>query len=115
MAALTLVVGAAALIPAMLLIEGVPGWTDTRTGVAILFLGFVPTALAALLRVHTIRTAGAVFLTLVNYQVPIWSVVFGAWILSEDLPATLFTSLALILAGVALSQYGALKRLFQRG
>ena len=111
MAALTLLVGAATLIPAMLLIEGVPGWTDTRAGIAILFLGFVPTAFAALLRVQTIRTAGAVFMTLVNYQVPLWSVLFGVLILNEVLPLRFFAALALILLGLAISQWASLRRL----
>ncbi len=101
----TLVVGAAVLIPAMLLVEGVPGWTDTRTGVAILFLGFVPTALAALLRVVVIRSAGPVFMTLVNYQVPLWSVLFGALVLNEALPLRFFAALGLILLGLAISQW----------
>ncbi|MDO8883763.1 DMT family transporter, partial [Pseudotabrizicola sp.] len=47
LAAATLIVGAAVLIPAMLLVEGVPGWAGTKPGLAFLFLGLVPTALAA--------------------------------------------------------------------
>lgn len=112
MAALLLVVGALPLIPAMLLIEGVPGRADNLTVAAIIFLGFVPTAIASLLRVQTIRTAGSVFMTLVNYQVPLWAMVFGALILSELLPLRFFTALALILTGLCISQWGSLKRLF---
>jgi drug/metabolite transporter (DMT)-like permease len=112
---LTLVVGSAALLPAMLLIEGVPGWESQTGGVAILFLGLVPTAMAALLRVQVIRSAGPVFMTLVNYQVPLWSMAFGALILSEALPWRFFVALALILTGLALSQWGSLMRLFGRG
>jgi drug/metabolite transporter (DMT)-like permease len=51
-------------------------------------------------------------MSLVNYQVPVWSVVLGALILSEPLPPSLIYAMALILAGLGLSQYGALKRLF---
>ncbi len=115
LAAFALVVGAGLLIPAMLMIEGVPTWAGNRSGVAILFLGFVPTAFAALLRVTVIRSAGAVFMTLVNYQVPLWSVLFGVWILAENLPGRFFAALALILCGLAVSQWGALRRLFGRG
>ncbi len=114
MAALLLVIGAAPLIPAMLLIEGIP---DVATGPAtwaILFLGFIPTALAAAIRVVTIRSAGAVFMTLVNYQVPLWSVLFGVLILNEVLPLRFFAALALILLGLAISQSGSLRRLFWR-
>ncbi len=113
MATILMIIGATTLIPAMLIVEGVPQIADTRSTLAIIFLGFVPTALAALLRVFTIRTAGAVFMTLVNYQVPVWSMVFGAVILSETLPLRFFAALALILTGLAISQYASLKRLWR--
>ena len=111
LAALTLALGAVILVPAMLLVEGVPGWAGAQAGSAILFLGLVPTALAALLRVQVIRTAGSVFMTLVNYQVPIWSVIFGVWLLNEELPWRFFAALALILTGLAVSQWQSLRRL----
>lgn len=111
MATILMVIGATALIPAMLLVEGVPQMADTRSTLAIIFLGVVPTALAALLRVFTIRSAGAVFMTLVNYQVPVWSMVFGALVLSETLPLRFFAALALILIGVAISQWKSLRKL----
>ena len=114
MATWTLVVGSVTLIPLMLLIEGVPGWADTQTGLAILFLGFFPTALAALLRVYVIRTAGSVFMTLVNYQVPLWSMIFGALVLSEVLPLRFFAALALIMTGLAISQWTSLRKLARR-
>ena len=114
LAALTLVVGSAALIPAMLLVEGVPGAAAPLPMAAIVFLGLFPTALAALLRVTVIRSAGSVFMTLVNYQVPLWSVLFGAVILSETLPLRFFAALALILCGLAISQWASLKKLAGR-
>ncbi|WP_106744542.1 DMT family transporter [Yoonia maritima] len=113
MAALLLVVGACALIPAMLIVEGMPAATDHRTVVAIVLLGIVPTALAALIRVLIIRSAGAIFMTLVNYQVPIWSMIFGAIILNEDLPIRFFAALALILSGLLISQWNAFRKLLR--
>ena len=111
LAALTLVVGAVILVPIMLVTEGTPGWEGTRSGLAILVLGLVPTAFATLLRVSIIRSAGSVFLTLVNYQVPIWSMVFGAWILSEALPVRFYVALAMILTGLAISQWFSLRKM----
>ncbi|MGB3406231.1 MAG: DMT family transporter [Jannaschia sp.] len=102
--ALSLSVGAVILVPAMLLTEGMPGVANPRIMAAIVFLGLVPTALAALLRVSVIRSAGPSFMTLVNYQVPVWSMVFGALVLSEVLPGRFFLALALIAAGLAISQ-----------
>lgn len=114
MAAFLLVVGSVTLIPAMLIVEGIPQLADRTSTVAIIFLGLVPTALAALLRVTTIRSAGAVFMTLVNYQVPVWSMVFGAFILSEVLPLRFFAALALIMIGLMISQWSSLRRIFKR-
>jgi drug/metabolite transporter (DMT)-like permease len=112
MAALLLTVGSIALIPAMLVFEGVPTISDARATVAILVLGFIPTALAALIRVVTIRSAGAIFMTLVNYQVPLWSMVFGVLVLSEVLPLRFFAALGLIMCGLIISQWASLRRLF---
>ncbi|PJI91378.1 EamA-like transporter family protein [Yoonia maricola] len=114
MAALLLAIGTAALIPAMLIFEGIPSMGAARPTIAIIVLGVIPTALAALIRVATIRSAGAIFMTLVNYQVPLWSMIFGAWILSEVLPLRFFIAIALILSGLAFSQWGNLKRLLLR-
>lgn len=110
-AAATLLVGAIPLLPAMLILEGVPRIEGLRPGLAILFLGLFPTALAALLRVSVIRSAGPVFLTFVNYQVPLWSAFFGWLVLSEDLPMRFFAALALILTGVVVSQWSSLRRI----
>ncbi|MBV0912489.1 DMT family transporter [Anianabacter salinae] len=111
---LGLAIGAVVLVPAMLLIEGPPVWQGPALGGAILFLGLVPTALASLLRTVVIRSAGSAFMTLTNYQVPCWSMAFGALILGEDLPGHFFVALALILAGLLLGQWRALAALFQR-
>lgn len=112
LSAILLVIGAAVVIPMAWVVEGPPPLPDTRTLLLVAFLGMVPTAAANLLRVAVIRTAGPVFMSLTNYQVPVWSVVLGAAMLGEPLPPVLFWSMALILCGVALSQYGALRRLF---
>lgn len=104
LAAATLVVGALILIPAMLAVEGMPQTTPVASMLAIVALGLIPTALAALLRVTVIRSAGPSFMTLTNYQVPLWSVLFGVVFLQESLPLPFFAALALILAGLAVSQ-----------
>ncbi len=111
LSALTLVVGAVILLPIMLMTEGTPTWKGTRSGLAIIILGLIPTAFATLLRVSIIRSAGSVFMTLVNYQVPIWSMVFGAWILSEALPLRFYIALLMILSGLAISQWFSLRKM----
>lgn len=114
LSAIPLIIGAGFVIGTAVVIEGAPPSVSSQTIWIIIFLGLFPTAGANLLRVLVIRTAGPVFMSLTNYQVPLWSVVFGITFLNEDFQATFFIALVLILAGVALSQYGALKRLFGR-
>ncbi|PIE09606.1 MAG: EamA family transporter [Rhodobacterales bacterium] len=112
--AMTLVAGSVVLVPITLAVEGVPHWAGREAGLAILFLGLVPTGLAALLRTLVIRSAGSVFMTLVNYQVPLWSVVFGALFLNEALPLRFFVALGLILTGIAVSQWRSLMGVLRR-
>ncbi len=112
LATILLLIASAITIPMAIFVEGPPAIPSAKILGLLAFLGLVPTAAANFLRVLVVRSAGPVFMSLVNYQVPIWSVVLGALILHEPLPPSLLWSLALILSGVALSQYGALRRLF---
>ena len=104
MAAFTLMFGSIIMIPLMIMIEGIPTPTTRDSTLAIIVLGLVPTAFAAYLRILVVRTAGSVFMTNVNYQVPLWSVVFGAVVLDENLPIEFFIALGIILVGLAISQ-----------
>lgn len=112
LAAVPLMFGTALVVPLAWSIEGPPPLPDLRTLGILAVLGLLPTAGANLLRVLVIRTAGPVFMSLTNYQVPLWSVTLGVVFLGEPLRHSLLLALVLILAGVALSQWGALKRLF---
>jgi len=112
LAAAVLTVGAVVFTPYALVVEGLPDMPEGRAFWALVYLGLLPTGVAQILLVQVIRDAGPVFLSLVNYQVPVWSIIFGAVVLFEALPPSLYLGLALILGGVALSQLGALKRLF---
>ncbi|WP_147103927.1 DMT family transporter [Tateyamaria sp. syn59] len=114
LSAVLLLIAACITLPAAWIVEGPPPLPDTQTLIVIACLGLIPTAAANMLRVLVIRSAGPVFMSITNYQVPVWSVVMGALILNEPLPPSLLSAMALILAGVGLSQYGALRRLFQR-
>ncbi|MCM2562343.1 DMT family transporter [Lutimaribacter sp. EGI FJ00015] len=110
----TLLIGAVFVLPVAVTVEGTPA-NPGFYGLGVLaFLGLVPTAAANMLRVSVIRTAGPVFMNLTNYQVPLWSMILGVLLLGEPLYPSLLVAMVLILCGVALSQYGALMRLFGR-
>lgn len=112
LAAILLLIGTGLVVPIALVVEGPVEMPSRETLLAIALLGLVPTAGANLLRVLVIRSAGPTFMSLTNYQVPVWSVIFGAAVLGEPLPPSLLLAMGLILAGVALSQSGALRALF---
>jgi drug/metabolite transporter (DMT)-like permease len=112
LAAAVLMVAALVFTPYALLTEGWPAWPEGRSLWALIYLGVLPTGIAQIILIQVIKDAGPVFMGLVNYQVPIWSVVFGVLVLSEPVPPSLLLAMGLILSGVAISQYGALRRLF---
>lgn len=112
LSAAALVIAALTFTPYAFWVEDIPRDIPLRSLLALLYLGILPTGIAQLLLVQVIRSAGPVFMSLVNYQVPVWSVILGIAILGEALPPGLIWALALILSGLALAQLGALMRLF---
>ena len=113
LASVLLLIGAVVVIPLAFVMEGPPPMPEPFILAVVVFLGLVPTAAANVLRVLVVRTAGPVFMSIVNYMVPLWSVILGALILSEPVPSSLLWAMLLILAGVGLSQFGAFSRLFR--
>lgn len=107
-AAATMLLAALMSAPAALLFEAPLAFEtwSAKGALAVLFLGAVPTALAMVLLYAVVQRAGPSFLSLVNYQVPVWALVFGVIFLGETAPPRAPVALALILAGVAISQFG---------
>lgn len=99
-----LLIASVLIVPTALFFEGVPQWPAAPAIWAVLYLGLFPTALATLVLVWIINTAGPSFLSLVNYQVPVFAVIFGVVLLGEDLPAQFLGALGLVLIGLLLSQ-----------
>lgn len=106
-------IGTTVILPIAFTVDGAPPSVSQSTLQIVLLLGLVPTALAHLLRVIVVRGAGSTFMTLTNYQVPIWSVCLGAWVLNEPLPPSMIWAMLLILGGMGISQFGALQRVFK--
>ena len=101
-----LLVAAALIVPPALLLEGWPPLPPLPALLGVLYLGVFPTALATVMLVFVVQSAGPSFMSLVNYQVPVWAVVLGLIVLGEELPSQFLGALVLILAGLALSQFG---------
>lgn len=105
-----LIMGSLIALPLALAVEGLPAWPSTPSLLGQLYLGVFPTALATIMLVYVVKTAGPPFLSLVNYQVPIWAVVIGMVVLGETLPSSFIWALGLILLGLAVAQVKMRKR-----
>ena len=103
-AAAGLVCASLAVLPLAFITHGVPTSASTVSLTGVMFLALLPTGLATILLTIMIRRAGPPFLSLVNYQVPLWAVLIGVSILGEALPGHFVMALATILIGLAISQ-----------
>lgn len=70
-------------------------------------LGMLATGFATILYFRLIQGPGPAFLSLVNYLVPAWAVVAGTVLLGESISQGVIAGLALILVGIAVSEFGA--------
>ncbi|MEC7210700.1 MAG: DMT family transporter [Pseudomonadota bacterium] len=92
------------ILPAAAITSGVPSAISTTSLAGVIFLALFPTGVATILLTMIIQRAGPPFLSLVNYQVPVWAVLIGAVILSETIPGHFITALMIILGGLAVAQ-----------
>ena len=92
-------------------IEGPPPSISTETLLILIMLGFLPTAMANLIRVVLIREAGPVFLGIANYIIPLWAAMVGALVLNEALPIEFYLAATITISGIYISQMKALASL----
>ena len=106
-AAGTLVISSMLMLPLALGVDR--PWTahaSFASTAAIVWLGIGPTAIATVLYFRLISSAGPTFMSLVNYLSPAVAVFLGVTLLGEKPGVTAYAGLALILVGIALSQWG---------
>jgi len=72
--------------------------------VAIIYLGLIPTGIAFLIRFHLLKQVGYTFVSQVGYLVPMFGVLFGAFILGEVITLSIIAGLVLILSGIVVSR-----------
>jgi drug/metabolite transporter (DMT)-like permease len=114
MVASAAIIAVAALVsvPIALVVDQPWRLAPSATAVGILtWIGIGPTAIATLVHLKLIASAGPTFMSLINYCIPVVAVFIGVTALGEEPGANAYSGLALILAGIALSQWrrGALK------
>jgi drug/metabolite transporter (DMT)-like permease len=70
----------------------------------LIWIGIGPTAIATLVHLKLIASAGPTFMSLINYCIPVVALFIGVLLLREEPGANAYAGLVLILAGIALSQ-----------
>ena len=93
--------GALVSVPFLLYSETIqPSYINFSALLPILYLGIFPTALAFQLRYHITKTSGPVFLSYVAYLIPIFALIWGFILLSEEIYLNSIIGITLILFGV---------------
>ena len=89
------------LLPFSLILE--TPWNSSPTlasTLSLLYLGFIATGLAWLIRFRILTVNGLVFQTQVAYLIPIFGVIFGYFIMDEIITWRVLFSLVIILLGI---------------
>jgi drug/metabolite transporter (DMT)-like permease len=104
-AAGTMIVGAVIMVP--IGFWGLPEQIQNASAkglLAGLALAVLASAVAPVVFLRLITLAGPSFVAFINYLIPLWAVFVGILLLGEDPRWTALAALALILAGLALSE-----------
>ena len=91
-------------LPFLFIYGILPDKLDYKSVIAIIYLGLFPTGIATIILIYLIKKEGTIFLSLVNFKVPVWSTIFGFLILKEILPKHFYLASSFILIGILLAQ-----------
>ena len=69
----------------------------------ILLLGILCTAIATIIYFQILQTSGASFLSIMNFLIPLWAILFGILILDDAFSWNYILGLAVILSGIKLA------------
>ena len=69
----------------------------------ILLLGILCTAIATIIYFQILQTAGASFISIMNFLIPLWAILFGILVLNDDFSWNYIFGLLIILSGIKLA------------
>ena len=105
LAAWVMIISTIMILPASLIVD--QPWTLSPAPMAlaaVVMLGLFPTALAMLLLLQILRKHGASFLSMNNYMVPVFGVMWGVIFLAEKPSPESAIALIFILSGIAITR-----------
>ena len=80
-----------------------PDISELMLNTNILLLGILCTAIATIIYFQILQTSGASFLSIMNFLIPLWAILFGILILDDAFSWNYILGLAVILSGIKLA------------
>ncbi len=80
-----------------------PNYFDLMFDLNILLLGILCTAIATVIYFQILQTEGASFLSIMNFLIPLWAILFGIIVLSDQFSWNYIFGLLVILFGIKLA------------
>ena len=79
---------------------------DIKNSFSLIMLGIFCTAIATIIYFQILQTSGASFISIMNYLIPMWSILFGVIFFNERLFINYFIGLSFVIIGINISQKG---------
>jgi len=80
-----------------------PSYSELLFDMNILLLGIVCTAIATIIYFQILQTEGASFISMMNFLIPLWAILFGIIILNDQFSWNYIFGLLIILFGIKLA------------
>ena len=77
---------------------------DIKTSLLLFLLGTVSTGVATFVWFKIVDLEGPIFMSMVNYLIPVWALVLGIYLLDESINFAIIVGLAFIFSGIWLIQ-----------
>ena len=77
---------------------------DIKTVLLLFLLGVVSTGVATFVWFKIVDLEGPIFMSMVNYLIPVWALVLGIYLLDESINFAIIVGLAFIFSGIWLIQ-----------
>ena len=82
---------------------------DFKTISLIFILGILSTGIATFVWFKIVDLEGPIFMSMVNYLIPVWALILGIYLLDESINFAIIIGMALILSGIWLIQRKKIK------
>jgi drug/metabolite transporter (DMT)-like permease len=77
---------------------------DYKHITAVVILGVFCTAIATIIYFQILQSSGATFISIMNYLIPVWAILFGVIFFNEDVSWNYLVGLIIVILGIQLSQ-----------